>query len=447
MAELSPILKQATPLVVDYARGSWIHATDGRRYLDFTTGIGVTSTGHCHPRVVAAAREQVGRIIHAQNTTVMHRPLLELTERLGTVLPVGVDSLFYANSGAEAVEAAVRLARMATGKTNIIGFQGGFHGRTLGAASLTTAGLKFRSGFGPLMGGVYVAPFPYALRYGWSEDEAVDFALQELDHLLETTTSPADTAAFIIEPVLGDGGYLPTPVRFLESLRERADQHRMLLILDEVQTGVGRTGRFWGHQYSTATPDILITAKGLGSGFPISAIAAPTDLMAKAWPGSQGGTYGGNAVAAAAACATLDVVRDEGLVANAFTMGELLAEGLTGLQQRFAQVADTRGRGLMRALEFVDDDGRASAGLATRVQQTAIDHGLLTLTCGTRGNVVRLIPPLVVTAEEISQGLEALEATLQDVFQCAYSTAGASTMSAPGGRGLGSSADEGRALT
>lgn len=412
-ARLSPILTQATPVVVDHAEGSWIYATDGRRYLDFTTGIGVTSTGHCHPRVVAAAREQVGKVIHAQYTTVMHTPLLELTEKLGEVLPQGLDSVFYANSGSEAVEAAIRLARMSTGRANIVAFQGGFHGRTVAAASVTTAGLKFRSGFGPLMPGVHVAPFPYALRYGWSVDEAVDFALRELDHLLQTTTSPADTAAFLIEPALGDGGYIPTPPRFLRGLRERADAHDIRLVVDEVQTGVGRTGRFWGHQHSGVVPDILITAKGIGSGFPISAIAAPERVMATAWPGSQGGTYGGNAVAAAAACATLDVIRDERLVENAAAMGALLGEGLERLRTRFPQIADARGLGLMRAIELIVD-GEPAPALAAAVQRAAVEHGLLTLTCGTRANVVRLIPALVVTADEIAAGLEALEAAVSD---------------------------------
>lgn len=415
MTQLSPVLTQATPLVVDHAAGAWVFAEDGGKYLDFTTGIGVTSTGHCHPRIVEAAREQVGRIIHAQYTTLMHRPLLELTEKLGAVLPPGLDSVFYANSGSEAVEAAVRLARMATAKPNIIAFQGGFHGRTVAAASLTTAGTKFRAGFSPLMSGVHIAPFPYALRYGWSEDDAIDFALQELDFLLSTTSSPAETAAFLIEPALGDGGYLPTPPRFLEGLRERADALGILLLVDEVQTGVGRTGRFWGHQYSTITPDVIITAKGIGSGFPISAIAASTDLMSKAWPGSQGGTYGGNAVAAAAACATLDVIRDEDLVGNAFRMGQRLDAGLQELRGRHPRIADARGLGLMRALEFQDEHGAPDAALASRVQQAAIGHHLLTLTCGTRGNVVRLIPPLVISAEEIDTGLTALAATLDEV--------------------------------
>ncbi|MGH3730828.1 MAG: aspartate aminotransferase family protein, partial [Micromonosporaceae bacterium] len=317
MTHLSPHLKQATPVLA--ARGEGVHIYDetGRRYLDFTAGIGVTSTGHCHPRVVAAAQEQVATLIHGQYTTVMHRPLLTLIERLGDVLPQGLDSMFFVNSGSEAVEASLRLARQATGRTNLIAFQGGFHGRTIGAATLTTSGTKVRAGFAPLMGGVYHAPFPYAYHFGWDEPTATRFALRELDYLLATQSAPHDTAAFIVEPVLGEGGYVPANPEFMAGLRERADRHGILLIADEVQTGFGRTGKFWGHDHFGVTPDIVITAKGLASGFPLSAIAAPSALMEKAWAGSQGGTYGGNAVACAAALATLDVIQDEGLVANA----------------------------------------------------------------------------------------------------------------------------------
>ncbi|RNI20842.1 aspartate aminotransferase family protein [Flexivirga caeni] len=416
MASLSPLLKQATPVVVDYASGSWIHGTDGRDYLDFTTGIGVTSTGHCHPRVVEAAREQTGKVIHAQYTTVMHKPLLELTDKLGEVLPAGLDSVFYANSGSEAVEAAIRLARMATGRPNIVVFQGGFHGRTVAAASLTTAGTKFSAGFAPLMAGVHMAPFPYAFRYGWDEKTAVDFALRELDYLLVSRTAPNDTAAFLIEPVLGDGGYLPAPPAFLEGLRERADRHGIVLILDEVQAGCGRTGKFWGHEYSSISPDILITAKGIASGFPISAIAASAALMAKGWPGSQGGTYGGNAVAAAAGCATLDVIRDEGLVENARVRGEQLRDGLRLLQDKYAAFADVRGLGLMQGIEFADAAGEPDPETASAVQQATTPRGLLTLTCGPAGNVVRLIPALIVTEAEIDLGLECFGHALSDVL-------------------------------
>jgi len=330
-ASLSPLLVQATPVQAASGRGVVLTDLDGREYLDFTSGIGVTSTGHCHPRVVAAAQEQVATLIHGQYTTVMHQPLRRLVERLGDVLPDGLDSVFFANSGSEAVEASLRLARQATGRPNIIAFHGGFHGRTVGAASITTSGVKFRTGFAPLMGGVVIAPYPAAIRLGLDEEAATDFALRELDHILATISAPSDTAAFIIEPVLGEGGYIPTPARFLHGLRERADRHGILLILDEVQTGVGRTGRFWAQEHTGVRGDVLVTAKGIASGFPLSAMAASAGLMAKALPGSQGGTYGANAVACAAAVATLDVIRDEDLVRNSRAMGEVLKTGLAQL--------------------------------------------------------------------------------------------------------------------
>ncbi|MCA1195660.1 MULTISPECIES: aspartate aminotransferase family protein [unclassified Saccharopolyspora] len=405
MAELSPALKQATPVLAARGEGVYLYDEDDRRYLDFTAGIGVTSTGHCHPRVVEAAQRQVGTLIHGQYTTVMHRPLLQLTERLGEVLPAGLDRMFYVNSGSEAVEASVRLARQATGRQTIVAFHGGFHGRTMGAGALTTSGMKVRAGIGPMMPGVAFSPFPETYRHGWSEAEAVRFALAELDQLLLTVTSPKDTAAFIVEPVLGEGGYIPTPPEFLEGLRERADHHGILLIADEVQTGVGRTGKFWGHQHSTITPDILITAKGIASGFPISGIAASAELMGKAWPGSQGGTYGGNAVAAAAALATLDVVRDEHLVDNSAEQGARLQEGLRKVAAEHPVIGEVRGRGLMIGNEFTTPDGAPDTATATRAHAAAAERGLLLLTCGPAGNVVRMIPPLIVTAEQVDDGV------------------------------------------
>jgi 4-aminobutyrate aminotransferase len=405
MAQLSPILKQATPVLA--VRGEGVHLYDeaGRRHLDFTAGIGVTSTGHCHPRVVQAAQEQVATLIHGQYTTIMHRPLLRLTERLGEVLPEGLDSLFYLNSGSEAVEAAIRLARHATGRQNIVVFHGSFHGRTMGAASLTTAGTKFRAGIGPLMPGAAVAPFPQAYRYGWSEEEATRFALRELDYVLATVSPAQDTAAFVVEPVLGEGGYVPAPPGFLEGLRERADRHGCLLIVDEVQTGFGRTGRFWGHEHFAVRPDVLITAKGLASGFPLSAIAAPAELMGRAWPGSQGGTYGGNAVACAAALATLDVIQDEGLVANAAAMGVRLIDGLRKVASAHPVIGDVRGLGLMVGSEFGTGD-EPDAAAAQRAQKEAAERGLLLLTCGAHGNVVRMIPPLVVDAAQVDEAVQ-----------------------------------------
>ncbi|MPY99577.1 MAG: aminotransferase class III-fold pyridoxal phosphate-dependent enzyme [Actinophytocola sp.] len=406
MSQLSPLLKQATPVVVDHGEGVYLYDVDGNRHLDFTAGIGVTSTGHCHPRVVAAAQEQVGKLIHGQYTTVMHQPLMKLTERLGDVLPPGLDSLFFVNSGSEAVEAALRLSRQATGRPNVVVFEGGFHGRTVAAAAMTTSGTRFSSGISPLMGGVHVAPFPFAYRYGWDEQTATKFALQELDYLFATQSAPGDTAAFFIEPVLGEGGYVPANTEFLAGLRRRADEHGILLVLDEVQTGFGRTGKFWGHDHFDVHPDVVITAKGLASGFPLSAIAAPTDLMAKAWPGSQGGTYGGNAVACAAALATLDVIQEERLVENSAEQGRRLIDGARSVADKHPEIGDVRGLGLMVGSEFVTADGAADPETAKAAQQTAVKKGLLLLTCGAHMNVVRMIPPLVVNAEQVDAALD-----------------------------------------
>jgi 4-aminobutyrate aminotransferase len=405
MAKLSPLLKQATPVVVDRGEGAYLYDVEGKRHLDFTAGIGVTSTGHCHPKVVAAAQEQVGKLIHGQYTTVLHQPLLKLVERLGDVLPPGLDSLFFANSGSEAVEAALRLSRQATGRPNVIVFQGGFHGRTVAAATMTTSGTRFSAGFSPLMGGVHVAPFPYAYHYGWDEHTATQFCLRELDYLFATVSAPNETAAFFVEPVLGEGGYVPANTEFMRGLRERADQHGILLVLDEIQTGFGRTGKFWGHDHFGIRPDVVTIAKGLASGFPLSGIAASSELMAKAFPGSQGGTYGGNAVSCAAALATLDVIQEEGLVENAAARGRQLLEGARLIGDKTPEIGDVRGLGLLVGSEFTTADGKPDNATAQAAQQEAARRGLLLLTCGAYMNVVRMIPPLVVSAEQIDEAL------------------------------------------
>jgi 4-aminobutyrate aminotransferase len=403
MAQLSPILKQATPVIAARGEGVYLYDEDDRRYLDFTAGIGVTGTGHCHPRVVEAAQRQIGQLIHGQYTTVMHRPLLTLVERMGEVLPEGLDRMFFANSGSEAVEAALRLARQATRRPNIVVFHGGFHGRTVAAASLTTSGTKYRSGFAPLMAGVHVAPFPNPAHYGWDIEEVTDFALKELDFLLQTVSAPEETAAFLVEPVLGEGGYVPGNARFFAGLRERADRYGIVLIADEVQTGWGRTGKFWGGEHFDLMPDVLITAKGLASGFPLSGIAASDALMAKAWSGSQGGTYGANAVACAAAIATLDVMQEENLVANSAERGAELKEALEKVAVRYPEITDVRGLGLMIANEFRDRDGRPDGDTAVAVRAEAVQRGLILLGCGPWGEAVRFIPPLVVNSQQIQE--------------------------------------------
>ncbi len=411
---LSPLLKRAT--AVHAARGEGVYIIDpaGRRYLDFTSGIGVTSTGHCHPRVVDAIRRQAGTLIHGQYTTVLHPRLEELASRLTRVLPGQIDSLFYVSAGTEAVEASIRLARNATGKSNLIVFHGGFHGRTTASLSMTTSKTGYGDGLQPLMAGVFVAPFPYAYRYGWDEEETVDFCLKELDFLLATQTAPNETAAMVVEPVLGEGGFVPAPDRFLQGLRDRCDRHGILLIIDEVQTGFGRTGSFWGHDRSGVTPDVVITAKGLASGMPLAAMAANRKLMGKGWTGSQGGTYGGNAVACAAALATLDVIREERLVENAAVVGERLVEQLQDVARRYEVIGDVRGRGLMIGTEFTRADGTPDGDTATEVRHQCERRGLLLLPCGAFGQVVRWLPPLIVSEAQIKEAVEAFDEALAE---------------------------------
>lgn len=402
---LSPLLTRATKVRAVRGEGAYVIDPDGARFLDFTSGIGVTSTGHCHPRVVEAIQNQAATLIHGQYTTVLH-PLLErLGERLAGLMPDSIDSFFYVSSGTEAVEASVRLARQASGKSNLIVFQGGFHGRTTASLSMTTSKTGYGEGLQPLMAGVFVAPFPYAYRFGWDEEEAVDFCLAELDFLLATQTAPNETAAMVIEPILGEGGFVPAPDRFLQGIRERCDRHGILLVMDEVQAGVGRTGRFWGHEQSGVIPDVVITAKGLASGMPLSAIAASEDLMAQGWPGSQGGTYGGNAVACAAALATLDVIEEEGLVEGAATLGGHLLASLGAVQDNHPMIGEVRGRGLMVGTEFTSEDGSPDGATAAAVRRECEKRGLLMLPCGAFGQVVRWLPPLVVSMQQVDQAI------------------------------------------
>lgn len=416
MTRLSQALRQATPLTIVSGTGASVTTDSGDVYLDATAGIGVTSTGHCHPRVVAAAQEQVGRLIHGQYGIYLHDKLAEMMDALGTVLPEHLTDLFFANSGAEAVESAVRLARNATGRQNVIVFHGSFHGRTIGTSALTTSGARFRSaGNGPLPTGVIVAPFPSRYRYGWSQEESDRFALQELDHILVTMTSPDDVAAIIVEPVLGEAGYLPGTAPFFQALRELADRHGIVLIFDEVQAGVGRTGRFWGHQHFDVEADIITFAKGIASGFPISGIAARHELMARALPGSQGGTYSANAVACAAVIETINVIRDEDLVGNAERLGHILQEGLRELAQEFPIMADVRGLGLMQAVELAGPNREPVPEITSALLQAALERKTIMLSCGPYASIIRMIPALVISEAEIRRLLEVWREILVEV--------------------------------
>lgn len=413
---LSPVWTHLTQIQPVRAEGIYLYDAADERTIDFTSGIGVTNTGHCHPRIVQAIQTQAAQLIFGQANIVIAPVVVELAEALNTITPPPIDRFFLSNSGAEAVEAAVKLARHATGKRNVIVFQGSFHGRTAQTMAMTTAKTIYRHDYQPLPGGVFVAPFPYYYGTGVDAADATRLCLQQLELLLMGQSAPEETAAMIIEPVLGEGGYIPAPPAFLQGLRDICDAHGILLILDEVQTGFGRTGKFFALEHAGIEPDILVMAKGLGSGMPISGIGARYDLMARWKPGSHGGTYGGgNAVAAAAALETIRVIQDEKLVENAAMMGTHLSEGLRRLQAQQPLIGDVRGPGLMVGTEFTTPDGAPDKATTRAVQQACLKRKLLLLTCGTYENIIRWIPPLVVNRDQIDAGLAIFEAALAEV--------------------------------
>jgi 4-aminobutyrate aminotransferase len=412
---MSPVWGRIFDFVAERAEGSYIYTADGRKLLDFTCGIGVTNTGHCHPKVVEAIREQAGLFLHAQANIVIHQPMLRLIDELRRIVPHSIDGFFFTNSGAEAVEGAVKLARAATGRQNIIVFSGSFHGRTAGTMALTTSKTIYRAGFGPLPSGVFVAPFPYAFRLGMSAEDASVYALRQLELLLASQTAPKETAAILIESVLGEGGYVVPPASFMRGLRQICDEHGILLIFDEVQSGFGRTGRWFALEHYGVVPDIITAAKGIASGLPLSGVFSRLELMKKWDVGSHGGTYGGNVVACAAAVATIRALRDEHMIENAAQRGVQLMTGLRKLQEDYSQIGDVRGEGLMIGTEFVVDGRPEKAKtLVKDIVHASEGRDLLLLTCGTYDNTVRWIPPLNVTAEQISDGLAAFSGALKD---------------------------------
>jgi 4-aminobutyrate aminotransferase len=413
LPNLSPVWPHYTPIIASRAEGSYVYDQSGKAYLDFTCGIGVTNTGHCHPKVVEAIKKQAELLIHGQVNIIVHEPILELTAELRKIVPPAIDGFYFSNSGAEAIEGAIKLARRATGRTNVIVFQGSFHGRTVGTMSLTTSKTIYRAGYQPLMPGVYVAPYPYAYRYGWSEQQTSQWCLEELELLLLSQTAPQETAAVLIEPVLGEGGYVVPPAEFMVALRNICDTHGILLIADEVQSGFGRTGKWFAFEHFNIEPDIIVVAKGIASGLPLSGVFSRLELMERWEPGSHGGTFGGNAVACAAAAATIRVIEEQGLLSNTLERGLQLQTGLGHFQENDPRIGDVRGLGLMVGTEFRTEDRKPDKKTAKAIIQACLDEGLLLLSCGTWDNTVRWIPPLTVEGEQINKGLEIFERALE----------------------------------
>ena len=415
VSHVSDVWFRVTDLEVASGRGCVITTTGGEEYLDFTSGIAVTSTGHCHPRVVSAIAEQAGRFIHAQVNIYRHDLLERLAARLAEVCPDPIDTFFFANSGSEATEGAVKLAKQVTGRPNIIVFTGSFHGRTHLTMAMTTSKTAYRAGHGPLPSGIFVAPYPSALDHGGDAEAASAACLAHVRHLLATQTAPAETAAVVIEPVLGEGGYVPAPGSFLRGLAELCAEHGILFVVDEVQTGFGRTGKMFAVEHYGVRPDVVVLAKGLGSGFPISAIGAPSELMAR-WPrGSHGGTYGGNPIGCAAALATLDVLTEDGFLDAVTARGLRLASRLAEATAGDPGVAEVRALGLMVAVEFrrpetaTPDTARVSAILG----HCLTEGHLILMSAGTYSQAIRFMPPLVVSEAEIDQALSVFEKALE----------------------------------
>jgi 4-aminobutyrate aminotransferase len=413
---ISPSYTRSYPLVAKRGRGIRVEDVDGNEFLDFAAGIAVVSTGHCHPDVVAAIQKQAAELIHISGTDFYDEHLTDLANRLSAVAPMpGPHRFFYGNSGAEAIECALKLARYHTGRQQIISFFGAFHGRTMGALSLTGSKPQQKRRFSPLVPGVTHIRYPYAYRGcsgGHQEEEAFSMGCARFieDKLFKTVLPPEEVAAIFIEPIQGEGGYVVAPDNFLRELRAICNRHGILLVADEVQSGAGRTGKWWAIEHSGAEPDIVCMAKGIASGMPLGICMSRAEIMD--WvPGSHASTFGGNPVSIAAALATMDIIEREAM-ANAGRVGSLMLERLRGWKQTHPLVGDVRGRGLMIGVELVKDKTtrEPASAVRNRVETLAFERGLMILGCGETS--LRLCPPLILNEHEATVALDILEEAL-----------------------------------
>lgn len=408
---ISPSYTRSYPLVVKRGRGAIIEDVDGNEFLDFSAGIAVTSTGHCHPEVVAAVQRQAGELIHMSGTDFYYESMTQLAERLSRVAPMpGPHKFYFGNSGTEAVECALKLARYHTKRQGAIAFYGAFHGRTMGSLSLTASKPQQRRRFAPLVPGVTHVPFPYTYRFGEGKTEreyGVACAKFIEERLFKTTVPPEEIAAIFVEPIQGEGGYVPAPAEFLRELRRICDENGIMLVADEVQSGAGRTGKWWAIEHAGVEPDIVCIAKGVASGMPLGITMTRANVMD--WvPGSHASTFGGNPVAIAAALASMDVIEREGMQ-NAAVLGESMKQRMSGWLAKHPMVGDVRGKGLMLAVEIVKDKQTKTpaGGDRDRIVSLAFENGLLLLGCGETS--IRLSPPLIVSYEQCDYALDVLE--------------------------------------
>jgi len=403
-------ITSAHPITADHASGSELWDVSGRRYIDFAGGIGVMNVGHAHPRVMKAVHEQLEKATHTSFQVVHYESYLKLAQRLCEVTPIkGATKAIFFSTGAEAIENAVKIARAATGREAVISFRGAFHGRTLLALSLTGSVQPYKQNFGPYAPEVYQTPFPYSYR-GWTTEAA----LADLDNLLESEVSPTRVAAIVIEPVLGEGGFVPAPLDFMRKLRELCDRHGILLIADEIQTGFGRTGKFFAIEHSGVEPDLMTVAKSLAAGFPLSGVVGKAEVMDAPDPGGLGGTFGGNPVACAAAIAVMDVMKDEKLPERAARIGSIVEERMRTWAQDHEVIGEVRGLGAMVGMELVRDrKTKEPADKETaKVLAGARERGLIILRCGVHHNVVRTLMPLNISEDQLEEGLDILGASL-----------------------------------
>lgn len=405
---IAPVIAFDTDITAESASGLWITTEDGRRWADFACGTAVVNLGHNHPAVVRAAHDQLDRFVHS-GCVFRYDTVVEAAERLRDITPPSIEKFAFANSGAEAVEAAVKLAKYSTGRQGVIAFRGGFHGRTMGSVTYTTSNAKYRDGYHPVLGSVFVAPFPHPYRWGVTEEEATTACLRELRLMFKHVVTPKNIACFLIEPVQGEGGYYPAPPAFLDELRAIADEHGILVVYDEVQTGFGRTAEWFAADHYDAKPDIMALGKGIANGFPLSAYGGSREMI-DAWPiGAHGTTFGGNPISTAAAVAVIDTMRD--LLAHARELSDHAFGRFDELAERYPTIGDVRGLGLMIGVEFVED--RASrtpdAKAFKHIQSHAFDNGLIIVDCGPDGNVLRFIPPLITTMEELDWAIDLVD--------------------------------------
>jgi len=418
---ISPSYTRSYPLVAREGRGIVVTDVDGNEFFDFSAGIAVTSTGHCHPHVVEAIQQQAGKLIHMSGTDFYYENMVALAERLSKIAPMpGPHKIYYGNSGTEAIECALKLSRYHTKRQNIIAFYGAFHGRTMGALSLTASKPQQKRRFFPLVPGVTHIPYPDIYRAGVQDSEAYALSCARFieEKLFRTTLPPEEVAAIFVEPVQGEGGYVIAPTVFMQELRRICDRHGIMLVVDEVQSGVGRTGKWWAVEHTGVQPDMVCSAKGIASGMPLGVVITKADIMDWA-PGSHASTFGGNPVCIAAAMATLDVIERENLLRNASEVGNHMLKRMADWPSKHKLVGDVRGRGLMVGVEIVKDKKTKEYANAERdrIVEHAFERGILFLGCGP--STIRIAPPLIVTKEEADVAIDTLEDAIATVGKSA----------------------------